>query len=269
MSKKKSICITGGASGMGLETGLFFSRKGWLVGLLDKDLALLNEAAILFDPETVMVAEVDVTSPDNLDRAMNNFSVFSGGRLDIMFNNAGIANFAGAFEDIKIEEMNKIIDVNFKGVVNGCFTMLEILKSTKNSMLLNTSSVAGLITAPGISVYGATKHAVSSLTENLRIEFERYGIKVSEINPWFTETPILDAEAVTLGAKSQLDREFVNQKTKVYPVEKVVSSVWSAYDSSRIHHPIGFEAKFASFFMRHLPSLIRGLSKKLFKDSFI
>ena len=87
-------------------------------------------------------------------------------------------------------------------------------------MLLNTSSVAGLITAPGISVYGATKHAVSSLTENLRIEFERYGIKVSEINPWFTETPILDAEAVTTGAKSQLDREFVNQKTKVYPVEK-------------------------------------------------
>ena len=46
MSEKKSICITGGASGMGLETGLFFSRKGWLVGLLDKDLALLNEAAI-------------------------------------------------------------------------------------------------------------------------------------------------------------------------------------------------------------------------------
>ena len=54
--------------------------------------------------------------------------------------------------------------------------------------MLNTSSVAGLITAPGISVYGATKHAVSSLTENLRIEFERYGIKVSEINPWFTST---------------------------------------------------------------------------------
>ena len=83
------------------------------------------------------------------------------------------------------------------------------------------------------------------------------------------QTPILDAEAVTTGAKSQLDREFVNQKTKVYPVEKVVSSVWSAYDSSRIHHPVGFEAKFASFFMRHLPSLIRSLSKKLFRDSFI
>ena len=66
MSQKKSICITGGASGMGLETGLFFSRKGWLVGLVDRDLSLLNEAALLFDSDKVFIAQADVTSPENL-----------------------------------------------------------------------------------------------------------------------------------------------------------------------------------------------------------
>jgi Short-chain dehydrogenases of various substrate specificities len=216
-----------------------------------------------------MYQKLDVTNFEDFIEAEKSFSQYTNGTCDIFFNNAGIANFAGAFEDIKIEEMSKIIDVNFKGVVNGCFVMLNLLKNTKDSMLLNTSSVAGLITAPGISVYGATKHAVSSLTENLRIEFERYGIKVSEINPWFTETPILDAEPVTSGVKSQLDREFVKQKTKVYPVEKVVSSVWSAYGSNKIHNPVGFEAKFSSLFMKLIPPLIRNLSKKLFKDSFI
>ena len=92
MNQKKCICITGGASGMGLETGLFFSRKGWLVGLLDRDLSLLNEAALLFAADTVFINQVDVTSPENLKHAMNSFGDFSGGQLDIMFNNAGIAS---------------------------------------------------------------------------------------------------------------------------------------------------------------------------------
>ena len=265
----KSIFITGAASGIGKATAISFAKNGWSVGLFDINEQGLKEVAETIGHNKCMYQKLDVTILDEWIEAEKNFSQYTGGRCDIFFNNAGIANFAGAFEDIKIEEMNKIIDVNFKGVVNGCFVMLNILKNTSRSMLLNTSSVAGLITSPGISVYGATKHAVSSLTENLRIEFERYGIKVSEINPWFTETPILDAEAVTTGVKSQLDREFVTQKTKVYPVEKVVNSVWSAYKSNRIHNPVGFEAKFSSFFMRLLPSLIRNLSKRLFKDSFI
>ena len=184
----KSIFITGAASGIGKATAISFAENGWNVGLFDINQEGLKEVAEIIGHNKCMYQKLDVTNIEDWIEAEKSFSQYTGGRCDIFFNNAGIANFAGAFEDIKIEEMNKIIDVNFKGVVNGCFTMLEILRSTENSMLLNTSSVAGLITAPGISVYGATKHAVSSLTENLRIEFERYGIKVSEINPGLVET---------------------------------------------------------------------------------
>ena len=72
------------------------------------------------------------TGHDLINNLPNTLGQIKEYNPDIFFNNAGIANYAGAFEDIKIEEMNKIIDVNFKGVVNGCFTMLEILKNTKN-----------------------------------------------------------------------------------------------------------------------------------------
>ena len=216
-----------------------------------------------------MYQKLDVTVYEEWVSASKSFSDYTNGSCDLFFNNAGIANFAGAFEDIQIDEVHKIIDVNFKGVVNGCRSMLDLLKNTKNSMILNTSSVAGLVTTPGISVYGATKHAVSSLTESLRIEFERYGVRVSEINPWFTETPILDAKAVTGNMKSQLDRNTLYEKTTVYPVEKVVDTVWSAYSNNKIHNPIGFEAKFAASVTRIFPSFIRWLSKKSFKNTFI
>ena len=86
---------------MGLETGLFFSRKGWLVGLLDRDLSLLNEAALLFEADTVFINQADVTSPENLKHAMNSFGDFSGGQLDIMFNNAGIAP-GGWFDEMDL-----------------------------------------------------------------------------------------------------------------------------------------------------------------------
>ena len=265
----KSIFITGAASGIGKATAIRFAREGWNVGLFDINEEGLKEVANEIGHNKCMYQKLDVTVYEEWVSASKSFSDYTNGSCDLFFNNAGIANFAGAFEDIQIDEIHKIIDVNFKGVVNGCRSMLELLKNTKNSMILNTSSVAGLVTTPGLSVYGATKHAVSSLTESLRIEFERYGVRVSEINPWFTETPILDAQAVTGNMKSQLDRNTLYEKTTVYPVEKVVDTVWSAYSNNKIHNPIGFEAKFAASVTRIFPSFIRWLSKKSFKNTFI
>ena len=103
----------------------------------------------------------------------------------------------------------------------------------------------------------------------MRIEFERYNIRVSEINPWFTDTPILEAKQVSESMESPWDKDFVNERTKIYPVEKVANAVWHSYTNKRIHNPLGFEGKFASFFMNLCPSLIRFLSKRMFKDTFL
>ncbi len=81
--------------------------------------------------------------------------------------------------------------------------------------------------------------------------------------------PILEAKNVSSDMQSQWERDFVEQRTKVHPVSKVVDKVWLAYKSKKIHHPVGLEANLASFFMRFIPSFIRRMSKKLFKDTFI
>ena len=266
---KKSIFITGAASGIGRATAILFAKKGWNIGLFDINEEGLESVAKEIGHNICMYQKLDVTNIEEWKSAEENFSVFSGGKCDLFFNNAGIANFAGKFEDVPIEEMNKIIDVNFKGVVNGCLIMLNLLKNTNNSVLLNTCSIAGLVPAPGISVYGATKFAVRGLTESLRIEFERYNVRVSEINPWFTETPILNATKVSENMESPWDRDFVNERTKIYPVEEVANSVWYSYSNKKIHNPLGFEGKFASFFMNLCPSLIRFLSKRMFRDTFL
>ena len=265
----KSIFITGAASGIGKATAISFAKQGWHVGLFDINEEGLKEVANLIGHNKCMYQKLDVTSIQEWKEAEKSFSEYTSGKCNIFFNNAGIANFAGAFEDVHINEIHKIIDVNFKGVANGCISMLNLLKNTENSLLLNTSSVAGLVPTPGIAIYGATKHAVTSLTESLRIEYERHGVRVSEINPWFTETPILEAKNVSSDMQSQWERDFVEQRTKVHPVSKVVDKVWLAYKSKKIHHPVGLEANLASFFMRFIPFFIRRMSKKLFKDTFI
>jgi len=265
----KSIFITGAASGIGKATAIFFANQGWNVGLFDINEKGLESVANEIGHNSCMYQKLDVTNIHEWKSAQESFSNFTGGTCDLFFNNAGIANYAGKFEDIPLEEMNKIIDVNFKGVVNGCLTMLDLLKKTKNSVLLNTCSIAGLVPAPGISVYGATKFAVRGLTESLSIEFDRHNVRVSEINPWFTETPILEAKKVSEDMESPWERGFVEERTKIYPVETVANAVWKAYHSKKIHHPLGFEGKIASFFMKVCPSLIRFLSKRMFKDTFL
>ena len=108
----KSIFITGAASGIGKATAISFAENGWNVGLFDINQEGLKEVAEIIGHNKCMYQKLDVTNIEDWIEAEKSFSQYTGGRCDIFFNNAGIANFAGAFEDIKIEEMNKIIDVN-------------------------------------------------------------------------------------------------------------------------------------------------------------
>jgi len=239
MSKKKSICITGGASGMGLETGLFFSRKGWLVGLVDRDLSLLNEAALLFDSDKVFIAQADVTSPENLKHAMNSFADFSGGRLDIMFNNAGIAP-GGWFDEMDLLQMKQIIDINVIGVFNSILAALPLLKRTDNSLCLSTSSSCATFGHARRAAYTASKFAVKGLTESLSLEFERFGVRTADILPGCIDTPMLRRETAQ-GAGKPFDETMLENLPKegayrLVPASEIAEAAWSAYqDSQPIH----------------------------------
>jgi short-subunit dehydrogenase len=113
------------------------------------------------------------------------------GRLDYIFNNAGIV-IGGSVSLYSIEDWNRIIDVNLRGVINGVQAAYKIMVAQGFGHIVNTASMAGLAHGPGNAAYTATKHAVVSLSESLRIEATQTGVRVSVICPGAVRTPILE-----------------------------------------------------------------------------
>ena len=135
-------------------------------------------------------------------------------------------------------------------------------------MIINTGSVGSFLPVPGASVYSATKFAVRGLTEGLNIEFAKYGIRVSELNPWFTETPILNAEQSTPLMAGALQRDVIKSRSVIHTTDKVAKRVFNIYQRRGIHNVVGFTGNMAVFVMRYCPAIIRRMSRKMYADYF-
>ena len=133
------------------------------------------------------------------------------GRLDYLFNNAGIAMY-GEMYDMTIENWKEIIDINLWGVVHGTQIWYKIMKAQGFGHIVNTASAAGLGPSPISSAYSTTKHAVVGLTTSLHYEAEEFGIKVSTLCPTFVDTPIFNkANAIKIN-KTVLTQQLKKQK---------------------------------------------------------
>lgn len=253
MDTRKAIFITGGASGIGRATAQLFAKRGWFVGLADVNAAGLAETAALLPPDQSSTHLMDVRERAQWETALADFWVASGGRLDILFNNAGIAR-GGRFEAVSPEDHDLLIDINFKGVVHGAETGLDYLKQTPGSCLLNTCSAAGLYGAPGLVTYAATKFAVRGLTEGLDQEWAEHDIKVRSIMPGFIDTPLLD---ISTSGTNRTAREGVKEAGLEFtPVEEVAEAAWNAAHGKKVHVVVGKMAKSLAFATRWAPWLI-------------
>jgi NAD(P)-dependent dehydrogenase (short-subunit alcohol dehydrogenase family) len=201
--ERKSIFITGAASGMERETALLFGERGWFVGGYDVDEDGLKTLEQELGAGNCLVRRLDVTNKEAYDAAVAEFGAATGGRLDLLFNNAGIGH-AGWFEDVPYEDTMRLIQVNFIGVVNGIYAALPLLKNTPNSLCFTTSSSAATYGAPRLAIYAATKFAIKGLTEALSLEFERH-----------------DAPA--------------EGPFRLMPARSVAECVWQAYHSNKLH----------------------------------
>ena len=132
MPARKAIFITGAASGIGRATAQHFAARGWFAGLADIDEANLAETAALLPAGQSSQHIMDVRDRDAWHAALIDFWAASGGRLDILFNNAGIAR-GGLFENVTGADHDLLIDINFKGVVYGAEAALPWLKKTPGS----------------------------------------------------------------------------------------------------------------------------------------
>jgi NAD(P)-dependent dehydrogenase (short-subunit alcohol dehydrogenase family) len=184
--------VTGGASGIGRALAVDLAKRGCDVVLADLQIELAEEVAseINLSGGKAKAVKIDVTDFSALERLIQE-TVRRTGRLDYLFNNAGIV-IGGSANLYGIEDWNQVIDVNLRGVINGIQAAYKIMIAQGFGHIVNTASMAGLMHGPGNVAYTTTKHAVVGLSESLRIEAAEAGVRVSVICPGAVRTPILE-----------------------------------------------------------------------------
>ena len=223
---RKSIFITGAASGIGRATALKFAAGGWFVGAYDVNTADLATLLAEIGADNGVTGKLDVTDKKAFEAALAAFGAQTGGKLDLLFNNAGIGR-GGPFDQQPFEDILALVNVNFVGVLNGVHSALPMLKATPNSMCFTTSSSSATYGMPNLAVYSATKHAVKGLTEALSIEFRAFGVRAADTLPGLIDTPILPP-----GASAMAPTEGPFRLTQP---SAVAQAVWDSYTSDRLH----------------------------------
>jgi NADP-dependent 3-hydroxy acid dehydrogenase YdfG len=194
MIKGKVAIITGASSGIGYATALALSKAGAKVaaGARRTDrLESLQKEIAKTGGEEIFIQKLDVTKKAECD-AFVDAVVKKWGAVDILVNNAGLMPLS-FFKNLKVDEWDRMIDVNIKGVIYCTAAVITHMINKKAGHIINISSVAGRIVFPSGSVYCATKHAVAAFSEGLRQEFsQRSNIRVTCIEPGEVATELLD-----------------------------------------------------------------------------
>ncbi len=254
MRTPNSIFITGAGSGIGRATALFFAARGWFVGLFDVSEAALASLAGEIGPANCCYQCMDVTQPEEVAAAVELFSSRTGGRMDALFNCAGILSM-GPHYRIALADQQKIVDVNFKGILNCVHACFDLLKTTPAAHIINMSSASAVYGTPELAVYSATKHAVGGLTEALNIEFEPHDIQVCDVRAPYVQTPlILDSKVKA----SSVDRLGIRLRP-----EHVARVVWQAAHGRRVHWHVSFLLKILIFLNWASPFTRRQMVKLL------
>lgn len=234
----KTALITGAASGIGAATSRLFVEEGAKVLLTD----INDEAGATLADElgsNASYMHVDVSQELQVEKAVQ-YCVDEWGKLDVVFNNAGIGGVLGSITEITEQGINKTIDVLFKGVFYGVKHAAVAMKRQKYGSIINNASTAGIRTGNGPHIYSACKAAVIQLTRTVASEIGKDGIRVNCVCPGGIVTPIflrslgysqevaeanLDLLERTLGRSSHIGRSGT-------PMDVAKTVLWLASDDS-------------------------------------
>jgi NAD(P)-dependent dehydrogenase (short-subunit alcohol dehydrogenase family) len=253
---RKTIFITGGASGIGRAVAQRFAQGGWFIGIADIDEAGMAETAALLPAGQSSCHKLDVRDRAGWNMALADCANAAGSGIHVVFNNAGIP-MGGAIMDLTPEEIERALDINLKGVIFGAQAAHPWLKaSVPDAVLLNTASAAGIYGTPRASVYSATKFGVRALTEALDGEWAADGIRVRDLMPGFIDTPLLD-HAPNQASNGDIRTEVCRAGLEITPVSDVAEAAWAAVHGDRLHTLVGKTARRLAFASRWMPGTLR------------
>ncbi len=247
----RSIFITGAAAGIGRAVAERFAAAGWFVGAFDVDEAGVQALRQQLGEAHCHAGRLDVSQPGDWAVQLDAFAKAAGGHLDVLVNNAGIA-VTSLFEEADLSRHHRLIDINIKGVVNGCHAALPYLRRTPGARVVNLCSASALYGQPMLATYSASKAAVRSLTEALDIEWARYGIRVLDVLPLFVNTAMVANDVSkmktvqTLGVRLSAD--------------DVARSIWRLAQGTAsrlpVHTPVGMQTRFFALLSKLSPDVV-------------
>jgi NAD(P)-dependent dehydrogenase (short-subunit alcohol dehydrogenase family) len=192
----KVSIVTGAGSGIGKATAVRFAEEGARVTCVDIDRASVEATAAQIGEAAVAVT-ADIADASQV-RAYTDATVERWGKLDVVFNNAGV-NLPGVFHEASDEVIDRTLDVNVKGTMYGCRYAIPHMLRQGGGSLINTTSVNGLVAEPFLTVYAASKGAIVMLSKGIALDYAKLGIRCNALAPGWVDTPINYAHAEMLG----------------------------------------------------------------------
>ncbi|MEK7434786.1 MAG: SDR family oxidoreductase [Cyanobacteriota bacterium] len=179
----KTVLITGTSSGIGKATAKFFYEKGWNVAATMRN---PEKEQDLIDDKSLKKIKLDVQDKNTIKSAIKE-TIDTFGKIDLLINNAGYGS-AGPLESATDEQIKRQFDVNLFGLIDVIREVLPHFRANKNGLIINISSIGGLVTFPFFSLYHSTKWALEGLTESLQYELNPLGIKLKIVEPGGVKT---------------------------------------------------------------------------------
>lgn len=182
----KSILITGASSGIGRATAEVFLDAGWRVGVLARRAAPLKEIATQY--ANVVPLPADVTDPQAMEDAFDDF-----GRVDVLFNNAGLFGPSATIDEVSLEDWKQVLSVNLGGMFIAARIAFARMRKQdpQGGRIINNGSISAHAPRPNSVCYTTTKHAITGLTKSLSLDGRPYGVACSQIDIGNAETDLL------------------------------------------------------------------------------
>lgn len=255
--RDKVVVVTGAGSGIGRATAVAFAAEGADVVLADIKGDRARDAAKAIEDQggKALGCEIDVAEAAQVE-ALAKQVVADRGRVDIVFNNAGVGLGGRAF-DAGPEDWEWIVGINFWGVVYGMKYFSPYMIENRSGHIVNTASMAGLVVAPGLAAYSATKHAVVGLSQATRLEMREHNIGVTVICPGLISTAIAaDGRFYMREEDGQsLEQAVEMMEKRGWPPERVAGAVLKAVRRDKAIVPVGPEAWIGWYIQRLSPRL--------------